>query len=62
MINNFEILKRDNYAIKVTSYIPEGKVESVLVTCHGFSGNRNGDTIKMFADGLNKMQIAVVSL
>ncbi len=63
MINNFEIRKKEGYEIKVTEYLPEeNKIEKVLVMCHGFSGSKNSDTIKMMAEKLITLNIAVVAL
>lgn len=56
-----QIKSKQNYKIPIKEYIPNGKVENVIIACHGFGGDKNSSTIEALAEELNKYNIMVIA-
>ena len=54
-------LKESKYEIPTKVFLPNNKIEKVIIACHGFGGDKESSTITDLAEEIILKNIAVVS-
>lgn len=54
-------LKESKYEIPTKVFLPNNKIEKVIIACHGFGGDKESSTIKDLAEEMILKNIAVIT-